>query len=176
MLQNQESFEKTTAEIQYTALKTIFSFSRRPEWWSFQKKLRWNMIFLVLSRKINFSENIILPPDRKWKMIFLKKYKEIWYLLQMFRKDGIFKKNRAGTWSSLYYLERWYFFPKTWYFFRGRKMRQDLSQEIHGKMIFSVYMCRCYKRDAMLPLPKKSNMILSRKNTPKGDWHSRSTP
>ena len=48
-------------------------------------------------------------------------------------------------------------------------MRQNLSQEIHGKMIFSMYMCRCYKRDAMLPLPKKSKMILSRKNTPKGD-------
>ena len=48
----------------------------------------------------------------KWKMIFLKKYTEIWYFLQALWKDGFSKKGRAGTWPFLYYLERWYFFPK----------------------------------------------------------------
>ena len=31
------------------------------------------------------------------------------------------------------------------YFFFGRKMEDDLSQEIHGNIIFSVYMYKCYK-------------------------------
>ena len=47
-----------------------------------------------------------------------------------------------------------FFFPKTWYFFLGQKVRDDLSQEIHENMIFSEY-TRCYKRGAM-PLCQKN--------------------
>ena len=54
--------------------------------------------------------------DGKWKMIFLKKYTEIWYFLQAFWKYGLSKRCRAGTWSFLHYLERWYFFPKNMIF------------------------------------------------------------
>ena len=54
--------------------------------------------------------------DGKWKMIFLKKYMEIWYFLQAFWKDGLSKMGRAGTWSFLYYLERWYFLPENMIF------------------------------------------------------------
>ena len=50
----------------------------------------------------------------------------------------------------------------------------DLSQEIHGN-IFSGYMCGCYKRGATPLSQKKSKMVLSRKNTPKGDQRSRLT-
>ena len=75
--------------------------------------------------------------DRKWKMIFLKKYTEIWYFLQASWKDGLYKKDRAGTWSFLYYLERCCFFSKTWSFFPGQKPKDGLSQEIHGNMIHS---------------------------------------
>ena len=47
-------------------------------------------------------------------------------------------------------------------------MKDDLSQEIRGHMIFSVYMYECYKHDITLPpkkkkKKKKSAMILSRK-------------
>ena len=60
----------------------------------------------------------------KWKMIFLKKYTEIWYFLQALWKDGLSKKGRAGTWSFLYYLERWYFFPRKHDLFSlGRKWK-----------------------------------------------------
>ena len=54
-----------------TARKVIFSFFRHPEKMVFQKKSRWNMIFVVLLWKIMFffPENIILHPRRK--MIFL---------------------------------------------------------------------------------------------------------
>ena len=39
------------------------------------------------------------------------------YLLQMFWKDGLFKKDRDGAWSFLHYLEKWYFFPENMVFF-----------------------------------------------------------
>ena len=50
-----------------TARKTIFSFSGRPEKMVFPKKLRWNVIFLVLLEKMifPFSENMILHLDGK---------------------------------------------------------------------------------------------------------------
>ena len=51
-------------------------------------------------------------------------------------------------------------------------MKDGLSQEIHGNMIFSVYVYKWYKYN-ITPLQKKLKMIFSRKNTPKVDWHSR---
>ena len=74
--------------------------------------------------------------DGKWKMIFLKKYTEIWYFLQALWKDGLSKKGRAGTWSFLYYLERWYFFPKTSSLFPGQEAKDGPSQKIHGNMMY----------------------------------------
>ena len=54
-------------------------------------------------------------------------------------------------------------------------MKDDFSQEIHGDMIFSVYMYKCYKYDiTLLQEKKKSKMIFSPKNTLTADWHSRS--
>ena len=44
----------------------------------------------------------------------------------------------------------------------GRKIKDDLSHEIHGNVIFSVYMDKLYKYDITL-LQKKSKMIFSRK-------------
>ena len=81
--------------------------------------------------------------DGKWKMIFLKKYTEIWYFLQTFWKYGLSKGCRAGTWSFLYYLERWYFFPKNMIFFpwaeserwpfSGNTWKYDISVYTHGR-------------------------------------------
>ena len=47
-------------------------------------------------------------------------------------------------------------------------MKNDLSQEIHGNMIFSVCMYKHYKYDITL-LQKKSKIIFFRKNALKGD-------
>ena len=56
--------------------------SNAPKRWSFQKKLRLSMIFLSLSGKmVFFSGKYIFSLVGKWKMIFLKKYMEIWYFL-----------------------------------------------------------------------------------------------
>ena len=106
--------------------KTIFSFSRRPEKMVFPKKLRWNLIFLALSGKtiFFFSENMILPLDGRWKMIFLKKIHVLKKKIQIFWKDGLFKKYRAGHDISCTIWKGGIFYPKTWYFLPGRKSRE----------------------------------------------------
>ena len=138
------------------------------------------MIFLVLSRKIMFlfPENMILHLRRKMKDDLSQK--NTWkydVFFKLFEKMVFSKRGRAGTWSFLYYLERWYFFPKTWYFFLGQEARDDLSQEIHGNMIFPVYTYGCYKRGVTPLCQKKSKMVLSRKRDLKVvdvlDWHPR---
>ena len=83
--------------------------------------------FFRCSEKMTFlfPENMILFFRWKMKMIFLKKYMEIWYFLQMPQKDCLSKKkNHAWIWSLLYYLEnifflwskngRWSFSRNTW--------------------------------------------------------------
>ena len=58
-------------------------FFKCPEKMVFPKKSHWNMIFLVLSGKIVFfsGKYDIFSLGGKWKMIFHKKYMEIWYFL-----------------------------------------------------------------------------------------------
>ena len=156
-----------------TARKIIFSFSRRPEKMVFPKKLRWNLIFLALSGKtiFLFSENMILPLDGKWKMIFLKKIHVLKKKIQIFWKDGLFKKYRAGHDISCTIWKGGIFYPKTWYFLPGRKSREGwpFSRNTRKHDIF-------YLICSMPPCENKTKTILSHKNTPKGDWHSRSTP
>ena len=103
--------------------------------------LEYDLSCIIGKDDISFSRQYDLTPRRKMKDdLSQKKYTEIWYFLQMPWKDGLFKKDRAGTWSFLYYLETWYFFPKTWYFFPdGKRERDDLPQEIHGHMVFSIW-------------------------------------
>ena len=153
---------------------TYFLFPDVLKRWSLPKKALESFLYYRERSCFFFPKIWSYTLDGKWKMIFLKKYTEIWYFLRTFWKDGLFKKGRAGTWSFLYYLERWYFFPKT-YFFLGQEVRDDPSQEMHGNMIFSVYTHRCYKRGTTPLCQKKSKMVLSRKNTPKADWRSRLT-
>ena len=98
--------------------------------------LEYDYSCIIEKDDISFSQKIwSYTLDGKWRMIFLKKHTEIWCFLQTFWKDGLSKKSRAGTWSFLYYLERWYFFPKTWSFFPGQKVKHGLPQEIQGNMM-----------------------------------------
>ena len=124
-----------------TAPNTIFSFSKCSENMVFPKKLRWKK-FLVLSGKVIFLflENIKLFFRRKIKDDFSqKKYRELWYFLQMFWKDGLSNKNRTGIWSFLlYYLETWYFFfSKIWYYSLDEKWKMIFLKKIHGNIILS---------------------------------------
>ena len=138
----------------YTAWKTIFSFSRRPEKMVFRKRSPWNMIFLVLVGNMIFlfPENLILPRDGKWKMIFLrKKYTEIWYFIQMFWKDGLFKKDRADIWSFLYSLKRWFFFRENGTFFPWTENEREVTflkkytEKWH--VLFDMFHASCQKND-----------------------------
>ena len=53
------------------------------------------------------------------------------------------------------------FFPENVILFFGRKMKDDLSQEILANLTFSVYMYKWYKYDIARP-SKKSKMIFSK--------------
>ena len=64
------------------------------------------------------------------------------------------------------------FFPENMIFFPGQKVRDNLSQKIY-RNIFSVCTHACYKHGVTPFCQKKSKMVLSRKNTPKGDRRSR---
>ena len=135
----------------------------------------------------------------------------------------IFPKNCAGIWSSLYYLERWFFFSRKYDHTPRQKMKDDISQKkLYENMILSSNVLKRWsfekrlrwtgsifspkrlyfslggkwererERDDLFqeihenifstqqfprpPCLKNLKTILSRKNIPKGDWHSRSTP
>ena len=69
------------------------------------------------------------------------------------------------------------FFQKKWYFFFGGKMKDDLSQEVHGNLIFSVYTYGYYRYGATPLCQEKLKMIFSAKMHLKVidilDWYSR---
>ena len=160
----------------FTTWKTIFSFSRGPEQIVFPKKLRWNMIFLVLSGKMIFlfTENMILPSYPQTEnekssfskklhgnMIFFSNVLKRWSFQKGSRWDMIFLvlsgnvvlfPPKHGIFSLDGKWEKWPFSKNTW--------KHDIFYLICSTSL----------------LPKKSNMILSCKNTSNGDWHSRSTP
>ena len=133
------------------------------------------MIFLTFLGKIMFlfSENDLTPYTENERWSFSKKYMEIWYFLQTFWSDGLFKKGRSGTWSFLYYLERWYFFPENTIFFPWAGQRQPFSRNTWKYDIFCLHVW-ALQTWCHAPLPKKSKMVLSRKNVL--DWHPRKSP
>ena len=101
-------------------METLFSFSRRPEKMVFKNKNCagiWSFLYCREGWYFLFPKIWSYTLDGKWKIIFLKKNLEIWYFLPTFLKDGLSKKDPAGTWSFLYYLERFYFFPENMIFF-----------------------------------------------------------
>ena len=125
--------------------KPYFLFPDVLKRWYFQKNCAgiWSFLYYRERWYFFFPKIWSYTLDGKWKMIFLKKYTEIWYFLQTFWKDGLSKKGRAGTWSFLYYLERWYFFPKNMIFFpwaeserwpfSGNTWKYDISVYTHGR-------------------------------------------
>ena len=149
----------------------------------FPKKLRWNMIFLVLSGKMIFlfRENMILYLRRKMKDDLFQKNTLKYDIFFKLSEKMVFPKRVAPAhdFSCITWKDGFFFPPKTWYFFPGQKVRGDLSQEIYRNMAFSVYTYGCYKRGAVPPPPRprqnKPKMVFSRKNTPKDDWRSRLT-
>ena len=92
--------------------------------------------------------------NERWS--FSKKYTEIWYFLQMFSKDGLFKKDHAGTWSFLYCLKRFYFFPKSMIFFPWTKNQgRPFSRNTWWYDIFCVH-AQVLRTWRLNPMPKKN--------------------
>ena len=146
------------------------------------KKLHWNMIFFVLSGKMLFlfPENKILPLKRKIKDDLSqkkRKHMEMWYFLQVFWKDDLFKKTAPGHDLSCIIWKDGICFPKNTIFFNGRKIKDDLSQEVHRGTVFYVFTCRRYKRGVRFlfqknqrwPSPTKIHL----KMIDSLGWHSR---
>ena len=132
-------FFQSCHSFSFTARKTIFYFSRHPEKMVFPKTSRWNMIFLVLSGKMIFlfPKNIILHLRQKMKDDLSQKNTQKYYIFFKPSEKMVFRKRAAlGHDLSCIIWKDGIFFPKTWYFFPGQKVRGGLSQEIHGNMTF----------------------------------------
>ena len=132
--------------------KPYFLFPNVLKRWSFQKKiaLEYDLFCIIRKDVFLFLENIILLSKRKMKDDLSQKIHENMIFSSNTPKRWSFqKKDHSWIWSFLYYLERWRFFFHKIYFFFGRKMEDDLSQEIHVNMIFSVYMYKSYKYDIL---------------------------
>ena len=132
--------------------------------------LEHDLCFIFGKDDISFSRKYDHTPwteNERWSFS-PKKYLKIWHFFQMFRKDGIFKKIALE-----YDLSRiiW----KDGIFSVGRKMKDDISQEIHRNMIFSVWTCSCHapcQKNQEWSFPTKIHLrvidILH--------WHSRKSP
>ena len=144
----------------------------------FLKKLRWNMIFLVLLGKILFlfPENMILHLKQKMEDDFSENNTRKYDIFFKLSEKMVFSKRATPGHDHCSIIWRdGISFPKTWYSFLGQEVRDDLSQEIHGNMIFSVYTYGYCRRGVTHLCQEKSKMVSSRKNTLKGDWCSRLT-
>ena len=83
------------------------------------------------------------------------------------------KTNCTGTWSFLYYQEILnFFFQKIWSCSLEEKWKIVFFKQIHGNMIFSVYLVKMvflFPTNMILPFCQKSKDDLLPKNTRKHD-------
>ena len=151
-----------------------FFFPRRPENMVFPKKMRWNLIFLVLLENIIFisPEHMILPPGGKWKMIFLKKIRGNMAFSSNVLKRWSFRKGPSQDMIFLVLAGKVVFFS-------GKHIFFPCTENERGMTFPGKYTETWYFLFDMFHAPlgrKKSKTTLCCKNTPKGDLHSRSTP
>ena len=110
----------------------------------------------IIGKDNFFSKNMILPPRRKMKDDLSQKNTRKYDIFFKCSQKMVFSKRTMPVHDlSCIVSKDSIFSPKAWYFFLGQKIRDDLSQEIHGGMIFSVYMHRCYGRGALTLCQKK---------------------
>ena len=121
--------------------KSYFLFPNVLKRWYFQKNCtgRWPLLYYQERWYFLFPKISSYSIDGKWKMIFLKKYMEIWYSFKCFEKMVFPKKNSTGIWSFLlYYVERWHFFPlKIWSYCLDGKWKMTFLEKVHENVICS---------------------------------------
>ena len=119
------------------------------------------MIFL-------FLENIILFFRQEMKDDLSQK--TTWKYDIFFKCSEKMEFPKKLHWNMIFLLSSGkvaFLFPKTWYFFYGRKMKDDLSQKIYGNMRFSVCsvkMVFLFPTNMKLPFGQKSKDDLFPKN------------
>ena len=91
----------------------------------------------------------------KWKMIFQKKHMKIWYFLQVFWKDDLFKKTTLEHDLSCIIWKDGICFPGNTIVFLWTKSESWSSSRNTRGRVFSVYTCRRYKR-SVRPLRQKN--------------------
>ena len=123
--------------------KPYFLFPDVLKRWSFQKNHAGIWSFLYYRERLYFFFPKIWSDtlDRKWKMIFLKKIHGNMTFSSKFLKRWSFQKGPRRDMIFLVLSGKMVFFsPKTWYFFLGQEVRDDLSQKAHGNMI--CFLCK----------------------------------
>ena len=171
-------FFQSSHSFSFTARKTIFSFSRHPENMVFPKTLRWNMIFLVSSGKMIFlfSKNIILHLRQKMKDDLSQKNTQKYYIFFKPSEKMVFRKRAAlGHDLSCIIWKDGIFPPKTCFFSLGRKGEMTFLKKYMEIWYFLYTQTGVTNVTPRPTVKKKSKMVLSRKNTPKGDWRCRLT-
>ena len=123
----------------------------------FPKKSHWMIFDLIIFLDVLSGKKIFLFPENM--ILFFRRtmkddlsQKNTWkYIFFKCPEKMVFPKKIALEYDISCIIWKYgIFFQKAWYFFFGRKMKDDLSHEIHGNMIFSVYMYKCYKYDIIL--------------------------
>ena len=134
--------KRIKGEVSITARKNTFPFSKCSEQ-TFQKKLRWNKIFLVLSRKtiFPFPENIILFFRRKMKDDLSQKntWKHHFFFKRL--EKMVFPKKIALEYDlSCTIWKDGMFFPENMIFFlRTENERRSFSRNTCKYDIFCIY-------------------------------------
>ena len=146
-----------------------------------KKKSHCNMIFLLLSyfwgkeipSSISFFPKIwSYSLVGKWKMIFLKKYMEIWYFLQMFWKNSLFKKIVLEYDLSRIIRKHDISFSRKYIFYIDGKWKMIFLKKYMEIWCFLYIRKRQYflfLQTWNYPSVKKAKRIFSLKNTPKYD-------
>ena len=134
--------------------------------------LEFDISYIIGNYDISFSWEHDLTPRRKMKDDLSQKNTRKYNIFFKWSKEMVFSKRTAPGHDLSCTIWKGGIFSRKHGIFSldGKRKRDDLSQEIHGNMIFSIWYV------PRPPAKKKLKTILSRKNTPKGDWHSRSAP
>ena len=156
--------------------KPCFLFPDVLKWWSFQKNCAGIWFFFYFRERWYFLFPKIWSYALcgKWKMTFLKKIHGDIFSSNVTRRWSFQEELRRDTIFLVLSGKMAFFSPKTWYFFLGRKMRDDFSQEIRGNMIF-------YLTWPQAPLSNKNQkwscpVKIHLKVTDVLDWHFRKSP
>ena len=160
--------------------KPYFLFPDVLKRWFLKNKSRWNMIFVVLSRKMIFlfPKNMILHVRRKMEDDLSQKNTLKYDILFKRSEKMVFSKRAAqGHDLSCIIWKDSIFFPKTWYFFRGRKVRLTFL-----KKYMEIWYFLCTRAGVTNVAPRPSVKKIQRWSYPAKihlkvinvlDWHSR---